>query len=61
MDSEMPAPLTVDGQPRAIAFHPDTYEGRFCSICDGLGHGYPGGPPCPLEIADYSDEPWWAH
>lgn len=20
-----------------------------CSICDGVGHGYPGGPPCPLE------------
>lgn len=20
-----------------------------CSICDGLNHGYPGGPPCPLE------------
>jgi hypothetical protein len=35
-------------------------EGRYCSICDGLGHGYPGGPPCPLEIADYSNEPWWA-
>ena len=35
-------------------------EGPTCSICDGLGHGYPGGPPCPLEQADYSDEPWWA-
>jgi hypothetical protein len=21
----------------------------FCSICDGLGHGYPGAGPCPLE------------
>lgn len=21
----------------------------LCSICDGLGHGYPGGPPCPIE------------
>jgi len=20
-----------------------------CSICDGVGHGYPGGGPCPLE------------
>lgn len=20
-----------------------------CSICDGIGHGYPGGAPCPLE------------
>jgi hypothetical protein len=27
------------------------YEGglRHCSICDGVGHGYPGGGPCPLE------------
>lgn len=28
---------------------PDFDEGPCCSICDGLGHGYPGGPPCPLE------------
>jgi|SRR5215469_5142131 len=28
------------------------YEGPTCSICDGLGHGYPGGPPCPLEEGD---------
>lgn len=21
-----------------------------CSICDGVGHGYPGGGPCPLEV-----------
>jgi hypothetical protein len=28
------------------------YEGPHCSICDGLGHGYPGGPPCPLEVDD---------
>lgn len=25
------------------------FEGPTCSICDSLGHGYPGGPPCPLE------------
>lgn len=24
-------------------------EGPTCSLCDGLGHGYPGGGPCPLE------------
>jgi len=24
-------------------------EPRCCSICDGMGHGYPGGGPCPLE------------
>ena len=35
-------------------------EGRTCSICDGVGHGYPGGGPCPLEDYDYSDEPAWA-
>jgi hypothetical protein len=28
-------------------------EGPFCSICDGSGHGYPGGPPCPLEETGY--------
>lgn len=30
-------------------------EGPTCSICDGLGHGYPGGRPCPLEDRGYSD------
>lgn len=35
-------------------------EGPRCSICDGLGHGYPGGGPCPLEVTDYSGEPDWA-
>jgi hypothetical protein len=28
-------------------------EGPSCSICDGLGHGYPGGAPCPLEERGY--------
>lgn len=23
-----------------------------CSICDGAGHGYPGGGPCPLEVSE---------
>lgn len=27
-----------------------------CSICDGAGHGYPGGPPCPLEVSEVA---WW--
>lgn len=27
----------------------DAQEPRCCSICDGMGHGYPGGGPCPLE------------
>ena len=35
-------------------------EGPTCSICDALGHGYPGGGPCPLEVTDYSGEPDWA-
>lgn len=34
-------------------------EAGFCSICDGLGHGYPGGGPCPLEDRGYG-EPEWA-
>jgi hypothetical protein len=28
----------------------DYEEPPCCSICDGNGHGYPGGPPCPLEV-----------
>lgn len=35
-------------------------EGPTCSICDALGHGYPGAGPCPLEVTDYSGEPAWA-
>lgn len=35
------------------------FEGPTCSICDGIGHGYPGGGPCPLEQTgdDDDDEP----
>jgi hypothetical protein len=44
----------------AIQRQEEDAEGPTCSICDGLGHGYPGGPPCPLEVTDYSGEPWWA-
>jgi len=33
-----------------------------CSLCDGLGHGYPGAGPCPLEErGQYDAEPWWAN
>jgi hypothetical protein len=32
-------------------------EGPCCSICDGLGHGYPGGRPCPLEERGWDDDP----
>lgn len=34
-------------------------EGPTCPICDGLGHGYPGAGPCPIESPDplyYADE-----
>lgn len=31
-----------------------------CTICDGLGHGYPGGGPCPLEERGEQGVPWWA-
>lgn len=30
-------------------------EGPTCRICDGLGHGYPGAGPCPLEERGYDD------
>lgn len=30
-------------------------EGPSCSICDALGHGYPGGGPCPLEETGEDD------
>lgn len=30
----------------------DDYEDDVatCSVCDGVGHGYPGAGPCPLEM-----------
>ena len=28
-------------------------EGPTCSLCDAVGHGYPGGGPCPLEERGY--------
>lgn len=30
------------------------FEPQCCSICDGMGHGYPGGGPCPTE-----ELPWY--
>jgi len=35
-------------------------DGPTCSLCDGLGHGYPGGGPCPLEERGWDDgfEEW---
>jgi hypothetical protein len=26
-----------------------------CSLCDGVGHGYPGAGPCPLEETGEDD------
>jgi hypothetical protein len=31
-------------------------DGPTCSICDGLGHGYPGAGPCPLEDRGWDDD-----
>lgn len=42
--------------------YPDPEDGmRFCSICDAMGHGYPGGGPCPLEDRGWDEppEPWF--
>ncbi len=30
-------------------------DSLFCSICDGMGHGYPGGGPCPLESVGWME------
>jgi hypothetical protein len=38
------------------------WEGRTCSLCDAVGHGYPGAGPCPLEDrgwADQADDDGW--
>ena len=39
-------------------------EPPCCSICDGIGHGYPGAGPCPLEntmsAVDVDREEWEA-
>jgi hypothetical protein len=34
------------------------FEGPCCSICDGLGHGYVGGAPCPLEMRGEECPDW---
>lgn len=39
-----------------VIYGPEGYEGPTCSICDGLGHGYPGGRPCPLEDRGWDDD-----
>jgi hypothetical protein len=55
------AARTVAAEEEAYWDAEAAYEGRTCSICDALGHGYPGGGPCPLEDSGrYDNEPEWA-
>lgn len=42
-------PSAWDVDTRAPESDQEPAEPPTCSICDGLGHGYPGGGPCPLE------------
>lgn len=44
------------GEANEFMYGPEVYEGPSCSICDGLGHGYPGGRPCPLEERGWMDD-----
>jgi hypothetical protein len=34
-------------------------EPPCCTICDAIGHGYPGGGPCPLEDRGYDTDGIW--
>lgn len=48
--------LTVEEENSYLANLVDAWdEGPTCSLCDGLGHGYPGGGPCPLEDRGWDD------
>lgn len=61
-DGEEPVIVTLASGTRVVLDEkgrPVLRVGRpvgFCSICDGLGHGYPGGAPCPLEDRGYWEE-----
>ncbi len=53
---------SVDARGRVVATRRPTddydygwVEGPTCSLCDALGHGYPGGGPCPLEERGAND------
>lgn len=35
------------------------YDERTCSLCDAVGHGYPGAGPCPLEDRGYDTDGVW--
>jgi len=56
-DDELSGAWTLEAPDEA--FEPEEpYEGPTCSICDGLGHGYPGAGPCPLEDdGRFEDDP----
>ncbi len=43
------------GDALEFIYGPQGWEGPSCSICDGLGHGFPGGGPCPLEDRGWAD------
>jgi hypothetical protein len=45
--------------PDTVVYEPQWDEGSTCSICDGLGHGYPGAGPCPLEDRGYDTDGVW--
>lgn len=48
--------ITAAAQPlTGLDVEPEGWDEAYedlpcCSICDGAGHGYPGGGPCPLEV-----------
>lgn len=47
--------IREDGIAEILSDDESCDEGPTCSICDGLGHGYPGAGPCPLEDRGYDD------
>lgn len=50
---------TTVAEARECQFAPDPlYDAPTCSICDGVGHGYPGGGPCPLEEQGWAAARW---
>lgn len=47
---------TEDKATEALDDYADSQAQRSCTICDGLGHGYPGAGPCPLEEGPWEPE-----
>jgi hypothetical protein len=46
---------TSEGCPRHDSNWEPDEEGPTCGICDAVGHGFPGGGPCPLEERGWED------